>query len=340
MKILEKIKNFFSIDSSEVVGVYHDGEKLFLAQLTDGVKVMEVNFEIDDDENISPIEQLAEKVAFLCSKNGWSTSKTALCLREGETVTFQPDFKNIPQEKIESAVKIWANVQAGENSLYTYAQICGEFWSETISKSLAEKYIAAWEKNSMNLCLLTSLTGIFSDKAVFVARLAAEKKSPNLLENKIEKYDYKKIFAFAAGIFFIFATFFLSKNFWQLHETQKIFENLQENLSTEIEINDETEKILTKNFSKSANFHAFFEKQIPKQKLNALIALGKIADEKIKITKINISENAAEIEGSAKQNSAIRNYLSRLKNSFAKTANLERVEAEKNSIIFKIHFNF
>ena len=339
LNFFEKFLNFFRADSGEIVGIYHDGEKIFLAHLTDGVEVIESSFEIDENENISPAEQLAEKVAFLCAKNGWKTSKTALCLREGETVTFQPDFTNIPQEKIESAVKIWATAQVGENVFYTSAKICGEFWSEAISKVEAEKYISAWKKNSMTLCALTSLTGIFSDKAVFVARLIAEKKSPNLLPNQIENWNFKKIFATAAGIFFIVSTSIFGKIYYDFYTATKNFEMVQENLSAKNEISD-AQKTFEENISELQNLNELLAGQKQDQKLNMLIALGKISDDKIKLTKINLSESSTEIEGAAKKSAEIRNYLSRLKNIFQQTANIENIEAGNGKIIFKIRLTF
>ena len=147
LKIFEQAKNFFLADSEEVVGIYYDGEKIFLARLTDKLETLEQNFEIDSAENISAIEQLAEKISVLCSQRGWKTSKTALCLQEGDTIIFQPDFNNIPAEKIDSAVKIWATAQVGENALYTSATIDGEFFTEAMAQKVAAEYFSAWEKN-------------------------------------------------------------------------------------------------------------------------------------------------------------------------------------------------
>ena len=214
LNFFDSFKNFFREDFGEVVGIYHDGEKIFLARLTDKVETFEQNFEIDFAEKIPPAEQLAEKISVLCSQQGWKTSKTALCLQDGETVTFQPDFENIPPEKIESAVKIWAEAQVGKNALYTSAEIENVFWTEAMSEKLATEYFSAWEKNSMTLCAMTALTGNVTDKAEYVAKIVAEKKSPNLVQNKIENWNQKKIYASILGIVIFFVAIIFGKLFY------------------------------------------------------------------------------------------------------------------------------
>ncbi len=341
MKFFDRIKNFFREDVGEVVGIYHDGEKIFFARLTNKLETFEANFEIDFSEKISPEEQLAEKVFFLCAQYGWKTSKTALCLKEGETVTFQPDFENIPQDKIESAVKIWAEAQVGENALYSSAKVCGEFWTETMTKTAAEKYFSAWEKNSMTLCLMTSLTGIFSDKAAYVARLAAEKKSPNLVKDKGGVWNWKKIFASAIGIFIFATSIIFGKLFYNLNSAQENFQAAQKNLADKNELIT-LQKDLEKNISEMKMLNEFLAAQIDEPtKLNSLIKLGRVADDKIQLTKITLSGNVAEIEGATEKADNIRNYLRRLKISVAKNADIESVTAaDGGKINFVIRLTF
>ena len=341
LKIFDRLKNFFRDDIGEVVGIYHDGEKIFLARLTDKLETLEQNFEIDFAEKIPPAEQLAEKVFLLCSQRGWSTSKTALCLQEGETVTFQPNFENIPAEQIESAVKVWAEAQSGKNALYTFAKVCGEFWTEAMSKKSADEYFSAWEKNSMTLCEMTSLTGIFSDKAAYVARLAAEKKSPNLVKNKIGGWNWKKIFAVIFGIFiFVTATVF-GKLFYDLHTAQENFSIAQKNLSDKNEIIT-LQADLEKNISEMKMLNELLAAQVDSSaKLNTLIKLGKVADDKIQLTKITLSGNVAELEGVTEKADNIKNYLRSLKISVTTNATLESATAaDGGKINFVIRLTF
>ena len=62
LKIFDRLKNFFRDDIGEVVGIYHDGEKIFLARLTDKLETLEQNFEIDFAEKIPVNEVISHKV--------------------------------------------------------------------------------------------------------------------------------------------------------------------------------------------------------------------------------------------------------------------------------------
>lgn len=341
MNFFDRIKNFFREDAGEIVGIYHDGEKIFLARLTDKLETLEQNFEIDIAENISPAEQLAEKVVLLCNQRGWNTSKTALCLNEGETVTFQPDFENIPAEKIKSAVKIWAEAQVGKNALYTSAKVCGEFWTEAMSEKVAAEYFSAWQKNSMTICEMTSLTGIFTDKAAYVARLATEKKSPNLVQNKIGSWNLKKIFAFILGIFIFVTAVIFGKLFYDLKTAEENFNTAKQNVSAQddlITLQDDIEK----NVAEMKVLNDFLAAQVDgTQKLNTLIKLGRVADDKIQLTKITLSGNVAEIEGVTDKADNIRNYLRNLKAAVTANANLENATAaDGGKINFIIRLTF
>ena len=340
LEIFEQAKNFFLADFGEVVGIYHDGEKIFLARLTDKLETLEQNFEIDSAENISAIEQLAEKISVLCSQRGWKTSKTALCLQEGDTIIFQPDFNNIPAEKIDSAVKIWATAQVGENALYTSATIDGEFFTEAIAEKVAAEYISAWEKNSMTLCAMSSLAGNVEDKASFIAKIAAEKKSPNLLKYQDSKWDWKKIFAAVFGIFFLLTAPILGKTYYELQSLQKNFEVLQEKLSDKAEFIDQ-EKNIDADIEQLQIVNEFLASQLETfPKLNTLIKIGKLSDGKISLKRIIISGNTAELEGTTTKAEEIKNYLNRLKNSITKNANLENISSEDGQVNFTIRLIF
>ena len=327
MNFFDKLKNFFREDLGEIVGIHHDGEKIFLARLTDKIETLEQNFEFDFTENISPAEQLAKKVFLLCSQCGWKTSKTALCLNEGETVTFQPDFENIPQEKIQDAVKVWAEANAGKNALYTSAKVCGEFWTEAMSQKAADEYFSAWEKFSMTLCEMTSLTGIFTDKAAYVARLANEKKSPNLVQNKISDWNWKKIFASIIGIVIFSIAIIFGKLFYDLKVAEENFQTAQQNISRQDDLIIQKDN-LEKNIAEMKILNDFLAAQADSsKKLNALIKIGKIANENIQLTKITASGNIAEIEGVAEKADNIKNYLRNLKAAVSSNAKLENATA-------------
>ena len=340
MKIFEQAKNFFLADSEEVVGIYYDGEKIFLARLTDKLETLEQNFEIDSAENISAIEQLAEKISVLCSQRGWKTSKTALCLQEGDTIIFQPDFNNIPAEKIDSAVKIWATAQVGENALYTSATIDGEFFTEAMAQKVAAEYFSAWEKNSMTLYAMTALAGNADDKATFIAKIAAEKKYPNLLKYQSDKWNWKKILAAVVVIFLLPVMIIFGKSYYELYGLQKNLETLQEKLSAQNEFID-AEKNFTTGIEKLRTTNELLASQSENfSKLNFLIRLGKISDGKISLRRVIMSGNVAELEGVTNEAEEIKNYLRRLKSSVTKNVNLENISSEGEQVIFTVRLIF
>ena len=341
LNFFERFLNFFRKDFREVVGVHHDGEKIFLARLTNKLETVEQNFEIDFEKNISPAEQLAEKIFLICSKQGWSSKKIALCLNEGETVIFQPDFENIPADKIESAVKIWAEAQVGENAFYTSAKVCGEFWTEAISKKSAEEYLSAFEKNSMTLCEMTSLTGIFTDKAAYVARLAAEKKTPNLISKKIDVWNWKKIFLSATGIFIFVTAIIFGKIFYDFNTAEKNLEDAKKKFADLEEINS-LQKDFNKNISEMKILNEFLATQVESSsKLNTLIKIGKVSNKKIQLNKIILSGNVAELEGVSEKADFVSNYLKQLKISVTNNAKLESATAaDGGKINFVIRLTF
>ena len=92
MKYFERVKNFFREDFSEIVGIYHDGEKIFLAHSTHKIELDEINFEISFDDEVSPIEQLAEKIFLTLNQRGWINSKVGLCLNDDDVIIFRTSF--------------------------------------------------------------------------------------------------------------------------------------------------------------------------------------------------------------------------------------------------------
>ena len=341
LNFFDRIENFFRKDFGEIVGIYCDGKKIFLARITDKLETLEQDFEFDFAEKISPAEQLAEKVFLLCSQRGWKTSNIALCLNEGDTIADKADFSHLPKDKVENAVKLWAEAKVGENAFYTSAKVCGEFWTEAISQKAAEEYLSAWKKSSMTLCEMTSLTGIFTDKAAYVARLAKEKKSPNLLQNKIGVWNWKKIFASFLTIFIFATAIIFGKLFYDLKVAEENFQAAEQNISTQNNLTA-SQNVLEKNISEMKMLNEILAAQVDgTKKLNALIKFGKVASEKIQLTKITLSGNVAEIEGRAEKADNIRNYLRNLKIAVASKANLENATvADNGKIKFIIRLTF
>ena len=78
-----------------------------------------------------------------------------------------------------------------------------------------------------------------------------------------------------------------------------------------------------------------------KQNFNLLINLGKIAGGDVSLTKIRVEENFLELEGVAQNSDAVKNYLSRVKNSVINSARLESsAEHEDGEIVFVIRAAF
>lgn len=331
------IKNFFREDFSKVVGIYFDGEEIFLSRL-DGEN-FSAHFEVEE-ENFS--EQLAEKVSVLCSQRGWENSKVALCLREGDSIVLPLDFDNIPENQIEAAVQTWAAAQAGQNALSTFAKVDGEFCAETISQADAEKFIAAFEKNSMTLCAMTALIGKYwkpADKAKRAARIAAENNLPNLLLKNLSAWNFKKIFLFAAGILFLITSIVFGQIFYKFFTVQGELETLQKKLAAL-----EDTAVLKENFdadvAAAKKLNALLASQADINKLNILIKIGQLANDKFRLTKINLSKDAAEIEGAAESSTDVKNLLGKLKSFISKNARLENISTEDDAVTFKIRLQF
>ena len=331
--------NFFREDLSEVLGVYCDGEKIFLARQNE---TAEINFEIFNDDTPA-IEQLAEKIKIHCSKNNWKVSKIGLILRDGTATTFQTDFKNVPANEIESAVKIWAMAHVGKDARYTSINLGEEIWMEALPASIVEEYISAFEKNSLELCALTEnpnseKTSI--ERAIFAADIVKNKQSPNILTEKISTWNIKKISLTVAGIFFIALIIFSAKLSYdyftvatRAETAQNRFNVQNDNFILKQELDASTAKIKQFNAAISAQ-------NINSKNFNALLKVGKIPDGKIILDKIKTTGETLEIEGVAESPDAVKLYLSRLKNLISPNVKLKNSTEDDGQIFFSISINF
>ncbi len=309
--------NFLREDFSEVVGAYFDGEKIYLSRHINGeIENFEVNFSFED--NVSEIEQLAEKISVLCSQRGWNTSKMGLCLREGVVTTFRTPVGVVPDNEVGNALKMWAISQVGENALYDSIQTDEEIWMAAISKSTANEYVKTWQKNSMTLCALTAMSEENNlikpiSYADFAAEVVANKKKPNFIKNQLSAWNYKKISVAIAVIFFCALLGIFAKISYeyqvasaQVEEIQKILDEHADELDLKKSVEEDIAEMKRLNALCAAQDNPF-------PKFNALVKIGKIADGKTYLTKIKISDNNIELEGIADNPEEIKNYVSRLK---------------------------
>ena len=327
------IKNIFREDFSQVIGIYFDGEKIFLAREEE---IISAHFEVEE-ENFA--EQLAEKVLVMCNQSGWESSKVALCLREGESMAVTADFENLPIDKRASAVKSWATAQVGENALYTFAEVDGEFWAETISQSAAEKFLSAFGKNSMTLCAMTSLASRLSksaDKAKFISKVAAEKIFPNLLRQKT--WNVPKIILTTLVIIFAILSVTFGAIFYRHLEVDGELENLQKTLAAQEEVAFQ-KKSFESATAESKRLNKLLAAQYDNRKFNAMIQLGRIADEKVSLSKVNFTKDTVEVEGLAENSTEVKKYLGRFKNAISKEAKLEKITTEDDKVSFKIRLD-
>lgn len=339
------ILDFFRADYSEVIGVYYDEKKITLSRHINGeTESAEVNFSIEDD--VSEIEQLAEKISVICSQRGWKTSKMGFCLREGAAVTFQTQLLSIPKDEIEDAVKSWAIAQVGEDSLYTSIKSDDEIWMEAISKSTAKEYVTAWNKNSMTLCALTVKPEEISTQinlvkpieyADFVAEIIKTKKVPNFLHEHLSTWNYKKISAAIVALFFFALVGISIVTSYQYYNAAAQLEKINAVIA---ERDDELrlKNSIDENISEMKRLNELCAAQsnsVPA--FNALVKLGKIADGKTYLTKINISDNDIELEGIADNPDEIKNYVSRLKTNVTPNVKLGNFSSNDGETIFTVH---
>ena len=336
--------NYFREDIGEILGIYCDGEKIFFARLDDNLETAEINFELSNG-NTSAVEQLAEKIKFFCNKNLWHNPKISLILREGTAATFQTEFKNIPENEIENAVKIWAVAHVGKDANFTSIKNGAEIWMEALPASIVEEYISAFEKNSLQLCNLTEFPAILIDdarpptpmnRAIFAADILKNKKPPNILNVKISKWNIKKISLTAAAIFFIALAVFSAKLSYDYLNAATRTETAQNRFNSQNDIN-----ILKQDFdavtARLKRIDAAISTQnIKPANFNALLKIGKIYDEKIILDKIKATGETVELEGVAESPDAVKLYLSRLKNLVSPKVKLKNSTENDGEIIFSV----
>lgn len=339
------IVDFFKEDFSEVIGAYYDGEKIFLARHLNGTKDFAEEI-FSPDKDISEIEQLAEKIFVMCSKRGWRTSKVGFCLREGTAITFQSPL-NVPIDEIDDAVKSWALAHVGKEVLFTSLKFDGEIWMEAIQESTVAEFVDAWQKNSMNLCALTAKpqfndenltpaeSAEFNESAEFVADIVANLKAPNLLKNRLNVLNYKKISAVIVAIFFCALLGFSAKLAAEYYKASAQFEAAQAEVA--LYQND----FATKDYFESQvvellKINDFCAAQVSSPIFPALVKLGTIADGKTSLNKLNFSHDSMEIEGTTDDPNEIESYTRRLKKFFARDIRTGNLSSNDTLTLFTL----
>ena len=336
-KFFALFKNFFREDLGEVVGAYFDGEKIFIVRLTEKFETIEI-----DADGAEP-EQLAEKISLACTQKGWKTSSVGFCLREEDAVTFQSDVANVPEKEIPALVKSWARAQTGADAEFSFAKVGAELWMETLPRAKVKEFVAAFKKFGMNLRALSVmppadlLTKVEPfDRTEFITEIVREKKSPNLLSARGGVWNFEKISAAVAAIFFIgiilsSAELFLDyKDASDKLDAAKIsVEKFSEDLALK--------KNLDADIDELHRLNALTAQIEPEKNFNLLINLGKIAGDDVRLTKIRAEENFLELEGLTDNPDAVRNYLARVRNSVVQSARLENSsERDDGEIVFVI----
>ena len=298
--MLELILDFLKEDFSEVIGAYYDGEKIFLARRLNGTKdFAEENFSPAAD--VSEIEQIAEKIFVMCSKRGWRTSKVGFCLREGTAITFQTPL-NVPVEEIDDAVKAWAVAHAGKEVLFTSMNSDSEIWMQAISETTAAEFIDSCQRNSLNLCALTAMpqseneTSTPAEHADFVAGIVAESKTPNLIKNRLNLFNYKKISAAIVAIFFCALLGISVKLAAEYYTASAQLETAQAEM-TLYQKDFDAKKFFESEIVELRTINELCAAQTSSPIFSALVKLGTIADGKIFLNKINFQRENLQIEG-------------------------------------------
>ena len=340
------ILDFFKENYNEVVGAYFDGEKIYLARrLNESVETDSVNLTLTD--GVSEIEQIAEKISVTCAKHGWKTSKMCFCLREGAANTFQTLLNEIPPKEFDNAVKSWALSVIGKNPLYDFIrQGNNEIWMTTVSKSTAAEYISAWKKNSMNLCALTVMPLENNEKAKlikpmtfaeFAAEVAAVKKTPNFISDRLSVWNYKKISLTIAALFFCVLSALFGNLFYEYQSASAQVDDLKARVDS-LDDTAELKKIVDADVAEMKRINSLCAAQNnPVTAFNALVNIGRCADGKTYLRKLKIAGNSLELEGVTDNPDEIKNYVNRLKKFVAsnvKTGNLTTTDGVTN---FTIH---
>ena len=335
------VKQFFVEDMGEVIGAYFDGEKIFIARLTKKFETVEV------EAYGLEIERLAEKISVVCKEKDWKTSAVGFCLREEDAVTFQTEISNVPEKEIPALVKSWAVAQAGADAIFSFTKIGEELWMETLPKSKADEIFSAFKKFGLNLRGLSimpadMLTKLHPyDRTEFITEIVRNKSSPNLLTKRGllttrgVSFDWLKISYVAAAIFIIGLIGSSTKLFLDYSEATDNLDAAKvsvENLSEELAL----KKNLDENISALHRINELAAQVEPNENFNRLLNLGRVADKNIRLTKIRVEENSLELEGSADDSAAIKNYLGKVKGGVANTARLDSSTERDDEIFFAI----
>lgn len=337
---LTRLKKFFREDLSEIIGAYFDGEKIFIARLTEKFETVEV------DADSFEIERLAEQISIVCNQKGWKTSLVGFCLREEETVTYLFEVSNVPEKEFPALVKSWAIAQAGKDAPFSFVKVDGELWMETLPRTKLEEICAAFKKFNLNLCALSVMPAHLLDKispfdrTEFITEIVRNKKAPNLLSARGSLWNWKRISPATAAIFFIAILIGSAQVLWdyrtalnKLDAAKISIDELGEELALKKNIDD--------NIAELHKINRFAAQIDVKQNFNLLINLGKIAGGDVSLTKIRVEENFLELEGVAQNSDVVKNYLSRVKNSVINSARLESsAEHEDGEIVFVIRAAF
>lgn len=317
------IAKIFRADMSELIGAYFDGEKIFLARLTDKSETLEV------DADGAEFEQLAEKILQVCSQRNWRTSAVGFCLQELDAVTFQTEVGNVPEKEIPAMVKSWAAAQAGADAAFAFTRVGEELWMETLPRTRLNSICAAFDKFGLKLCalsvmpsdLLTKISPF--DRAKFIATVIREKKSSNLLTARGGVWNWKKISQAVAAIFFgtiLFTSATLLLDYHDAANNLDAAKTSLEELRGELAVKENLDADIAE--LNRLNKICAAQKVSPKQ-FNFLVNLGKVAGGGVRLTSVHADENFLELEGLAVTPDAVKSYLGRVKNSVIQTARLE-----------------
>lgn len=319
--LLAAAKKFFREEAGEVVGAYFDGEKLFVARLTEKFETVEV------DAYGAEVEQLAEKISVVCRQKGWRTSAVGFCLQDSDAVTYQTEAANLPDKEIPAMVKTWAQVQAGADAAFSFVKVGEQLWMETMPQARLEEICAALKKFGLNLRGLSvmpadSLTKVVPfNRTEFITEVVRNNTAPNFLTTG-SGWRWQKISLAAAAIFLIALTVATLKIFLDCGAASDALDAAKLAVN-ELHEDVALKKALDDDLAELHRLNKIAAQVDSPSTFNLLVNLGKIADKSIRLTKIRTDQNSLELEGLAKSPDAVKNYLARMKSSVAQGARLD-----------------
>lgn len=332
--MIDRLKKFFREDTGAIIGAYFDGDKIFIVRLTEKFETIEV-----DADGSEPV-QLAEKIFLTCRQRGWENSSVGFCLREEDAVTFQTEINNLPEKEIPAMVKSWAVAQAGAGAAFSFTRLGEELWMETLPRTKFDEICAAFKKFDLNLRGLSVMPVNMLekispyDRTEFITEIIRNRKTPNLLSARGGVWNWKKFSLVTAAIFFIIILVGSAKLFIDYSAAE---DNLDATKNSIGESDLELKKNLDANTAELKKINNTAAQIQTKQNFNLLINLGKIAGGDVRLNKIRTEENFLELEGTARNPAAVKNYLARVKSSVIKSARLERsTENDDGDIVFVI----